>query len=70
MIWIVVAVIAMVLALVFVWALMRTAAMADLRAEQWKGRLLTYSDEPRVRISRLPYDIPYDHEEHGDFDDR
>ena len=64
MIWIVVAVIAMVVGLVFVWALMHTAAMADLRAERMFPPLMTYSDEPRIPITRGPYD----HEARGDFD--
>lgn len=72
MIWIVVTIWALLL--VFVWALCRAAALADRNAERWAlrsprwaddaHRLITYSDEPRVRVTRGPYD----HEAHGDFD--
>jgi hypothetical protein len=75
MIWIFITVIALML--VFVWSLMRIAALADRQAEQWYSELRSprWADDAWRRVEADLDDAhihvahgPYDHEANGDFD--
>lgn len=62
--WVIFAVGVFALWLLFIYALMRIAAIADRRAERWAESLPAYSDERRIPVKRGPYDW----EAGGDFD--